>query len=152
MKNAIKHSAARFPGMLVLLALASLAPADLPPMEPRVHLGEKTFGVTIADTGESRRKGLSGRAPLARECGLLFVFNYDGYHAIWMKNMRFSIDVIWIDNTGIVVHIERGLVPDSYPQTFVPASPARYVLEVAAGEGKGVSPGMPVRFENIPGH
>ena len=81
---------------------------------------------------------------------MLFIFERDGQVAIWMKEMRFSLDVIWISRYGSVVHVEREVHPDSYPKQFVPEKPARYVLEVSAGAGAGVSVGDPVYFRNVP--
>lgn len=64
---------------------------------------------------------------------MLFVFEEDGYHAFWMKDMKFSIDMIWLDESMAIVHIERNVSPSSYPNTYKSPEPARYVLEVQAG-------------------
>ena len=65
--------------------------------------------------------------------GMLFVFETDDLHSFWMRDMLFSIDILWIAMDGTVVHIEPSVSPDSFPQTFTPPTPARYVLEVPAG-------------------
>ena len=52
----------------------------------------------------------------------------------WMKDMKFSIDIIWIDENMSVIHIEKSLSPDTYPKVYYPESPAKYVLEVSAGQ------------------
>ncbi len=117
--------------------------------QPQVRLGDKTFVVTVADTNETRRQGLSDSAPLAADRGMLFIFERDGRHGIWMKDMRFALDIIWISRFGAVVHIERSVHPDTYPRAFTPDKPAKYVLEISAGAGEGVSVGAPVYFENV---
>lgn len=89
--------------------------------------------VDVADSDEERIKGLSGSDPLPANHGLLFIFNADGYPAIWMKDMNYAIDIIWIDREGTIVSIAPSVQPDSYPQIFKPAQPARYVLEMKAG-------------------
>lgn len=93
----------------------------------------------VADTPASRTLGLSGRKGLAKDEGLLFVFEHPGKYGFWMKDMLFSIDIIWINEEGIVVHVERNATPESYfnndpPQTFVNTPDAKYVLELAAGQ------------------
>lgn len=99
-----------------------------------IHLRESlALSVKVADTPTARVTGLSGSAPLADNHGLLFVFEEDGYPAIWMKDMRFAIDIIWVDREGEIVDIAQNVSPDSYPQTFKPRAPARYVVEVNAG-------------------
>jgi uncharacterized membrane protein (UPF0127 family) len=40
---------------------------------------------------------------------------------------------LWIDEAGKIVYIEKSLSPDTYPKTFTPTSPAKYVLELPAG-------------------
>lgn len=89
--------------------------------------------VAVADTDALRAQGLSGTAPFEEDEGMLFVFDDDGIYSFWMKDMNYAIDILWLDAAGKVVHIERNLSPDSYPMSFTPHSPARYVLEVRAG-------------------
>jgi len=89
--------------------------------------------VAIADTEALREHGLSGYSGLAPDEGMLFVFPSDGTYSFWMKDMLFSIDMLWIDAQGRVVDIEKAVSPDTFPQAFTPDSPSRYVLEVSAG-------------------
>ena len=96
-------------------------------------IGDATITVEKADTEAARERGLSGRASLAPDTGMLFVFEYSQIRGFWMKDMRFPIDIVWADETGKVVTIAENLSPDSYPQTFYPTSSALYVLEVPAG-------------------
>lgn len=87
----------------------------------------------LADTRASRELGLSGRKSMGDDEGLLFAFDKPGRYGFWMKDMQFPLDIIWINENGIVVSIERGLTPESYPKTFMNQSEASYVLEVNAG-------------------
>lgn len=103
---------------------------------PVVEIGGTRVAVSIADTPEERSQGLSGRAPLAENEGMLFIFPEDGKHGFWMKDMRFSIDIIWLSSEDVVVHIEEHVSPESYPASFASQNPARFVLEVPAGFAK----------------
>jgi len=96
-------------------------------------LGEAEVLVEIADTPDERRIGLSGRPSLAEGTGMFFVFDTVGMHSIWMPDMHFAIDVVWLDEDLDVVHIAEHITPASYPTAFSPTTPARYVLEVPAG-------------------
>jgi uncharacterized membrane protein (UPF0127 family) len=89
--------------------------------------------VEVADTPALRVQGLSGRAPFSDDEGMLFVFPEDGDLPIWMKDMNFALDIIWIDQAGRIVHIEPSVQPDSYPRIYKAGTPARYVLELRAG-------------------
>ncbi len=105
-------------------------------------------GVEVADNPLARTQGLSGRESLQEGEGLLFVFDRPGRHSFWMKDMNFPIDIIWLEGDGDVVHIEKDVRPDSYPQTFTPRLPARYVLEVNAGftENQNIKVGDKAEF------
>ena len=88
--------------------------------------------VTFADTPEERRQGLSGTEPLGPLEGKLFLFDDSDRHGIWMKDMNYSIDILWIDEELEIAHIEESVSPETYPQIFRPVEPARYVLETSA--------------------
>ncbi len=101
----------------------------------RMQQAENRIGLSLerVDTEESRRKGLSGRQSMPRGQGMLFDFDQPGQHCIWMKDMKFSLDIIWLDEDRRVTKIQENAHPDSYPETFCPDQPARYVIEVNSG-------------------
>ena len=78
--------------------------------------------------------GLMHRDGLCEDCGMLFVFGDDGRHGIWMKNMRFDIDVVFLDSDWRVVGVAQDVPPCAKePCTvYTPDSDARYVLELDA--------------------
>ena len=108
-----------------------------------VRLKGQTLRVAVADTPEKREKGLSGTTGLGGDEGMLFMFPGDGVYGFWMKDMLYSIDIVWIASDGRVVYIVRDATPASYPTDFLPDTPARYVLELQAGwaNAHGVSIG-----------
>ena len=89
--------------------------------------------VDLADTPSKRIQGLSGRETLSYGAGLLMKFDEDGYPGIWMKDMNFPIDIVWIDKDWIVRDVTPSVGPETYPQAFYPKEPIRYILEVPAG-------------------
>lgn len=89
--------------------------------------------VEIADTDAARTEGLSGRDTLLDGHGLLMVFPANEVSGIWMKDMRFPLDILWIDESGVIVTIAQEITPQTYPKVFYPASATRYVLEVPGG-------------------
>ncbi len=89
--------------------------------------------VYLADTEAKRIKGLGGLSSIPRDYGMFFIFNSADYQSIWMKDMLFSIDIIWIDENNKIVHIEKNISPDTYPKIFTAPLKARYVLEMNAG-------------------
>lgn len=65
---------------------------------------------------------------------MLFVFDISDLYGFWMKDMRFSIDIVWIDADWKIVGVERNVTRTTYPQIFVPKIPIKYVLELPSGE------------------
>ncbi|OHA85158.1 MAG: hypothetical protein A2408_03460 [Candidatus Yonathbacteria bacterium RIFOXYC1_FULL_52_10] len=92
--------------------------------------------IEIVDTLSTREQGLSGRTTLGEREGMLFVFETAEVYRFWMKDMMFPLDIIWIGEDWRVVDITHNALPTSYPATFAPQTPARYVLEVPAGTAK----------------
>ncbi len=99
------------------------------PGTPILHIGEMPLRVVIANTSEERAKGLSHRDTFEGADGMLFVFSETDYHRIWMKDMRFPIDIIWIGEDLKVINIQKNVHPDTYPNVFKPDQPARYAVE-----------------------
>lgn len=99
----------------------------------RIVVGETALIVKIADTEEARIAGLSNVPELKPKNGVFFKFETNDFHGIWMKDMNFAIDVIWIDKDYQVVHIEKNVSPDTYPTVFKPKTKSMYVLETNAG-------------------
>jgi len=98
-----------------------------------VVVGEKTITVEIADNEKKRIKGLSYRKNLKEDYGMLFVSDNDGSFGIWMKDMNFPIDIIWVNKHFEIVYIEENVLPSTFPETFKSDIPARFVLEVKSG-------------------
>ena len=98
-----------------------------------IIVGEKDILVEIADTMARRTQGLSGRETLPENEGLLFVFKETGKHPFWMRDMRFPIDIIWINEHFVVVDVTENINPATFPEIFEPMELIRYVLETNAG-------------------
>ncbi len=99
-----------------------------------IELGEEvSIIVRVVASDQARIQGLSGTESLAQQEGLFFVFPTSDTHGIWMKDMNYAIDIIWLDDEFRVVHIAPDVAPETYPDVFRPEEPARYVLEVVAG-------------------
>lgn len=124
---------------IVLLSVALEPKKPVPAVQPQtlprgtVLAGSTTIAVEVADTHLSRRQGLSGRTTLPAGTGMLFAFEQEGDWGIWMKDMQFPIDIIWMDSAGAVITVAADVSPATYPNSFYPERPARYVLEVPAG-------------------
>ncbi len=119
---------------LLILSLVALALLDHQSTRPSTILINGTpLAITRAVTVAQRQQGLSNREHLAPNHGMLFVFDTPDRHGIWMKDMRFPIDILWLDPNGTVVDLQSNVSPETYPTVFTPKMPAQYVLELPAG-------------------
>ena len=100
-----------------------------------IMLNSTVMEVEIADTEVERQNGLSGRDLLSSDHGMLFVFETEGRHSFWMKNMRFPLDILWFNKERELVDMAVNLRPEGVlPQkVYTPKQEALYVLEVPSG-------------------
>lgn len=94
---------------------------------------KKTYNLEYAKTTSQQELGLSDRPCLPDDGALLFLFPTDDKFGIWMKNMKFPIDVIWLDKDRRIVTIKKDMEPSSYPKIFYPDTTSRYVIELKKG-------------------
>ena len=97
-----------------------------------INIQGARFFATLADTAEERQQGLSGTSELEELQVMLFAFDTNDRHGIWMKDMNYPTRVFWVSEDFQIIHIERRVGPESYPKTFKPSRPARYVIESRA--------------------
>ena len=104
-----------------------------------IKIDETVLEVQVADTEPRRVRGLMFQDQLPYDQGMIFVFNESGVYSLWMLNMQFSLDMIWFDENGDIVHIEKNIPPCKTPieimacQSIVPSGEAKYILEVSSG-------------------
>lgn len=115
---------------------SEVSPDDWSKIYPNVvplTIGEIPVLASVAEDTPSKIKGLSGTPFLPDNVVKLFVFGAEGSHPIWMKEMNYPLDIIWVAKEGKIVHIEEDVSPDSYPDSFSSPIPAWYVVEANAG-------------------
>jgi len=119
--------------------------ADYEPLYP-MKIGEVSVLASVADSPEERQQGLSNTTMLPDDVVKLFIFDTENKWSFWMKDMLYSIDMIWVNESGKVVTVKSAVTPETYPESFTPTDPARYVIETVAGfaEQHGIVPGTVV--------
>lgn len=88
--------------------------------------------IEIADTDYETQTGLMYRDGMEDNQGMLFVFEEPAYHSFYMKNTKFSIDIIFIDKDLRIASFKERAKPldEAGLNSEVPV---QYVLEVNAG-------------------
>jgi len=98
-----------------------------------IVVGDTALIVDVVETPKDRERGLSGRRELIDNNGMLFVFEEKQINKFWMKDMKFSIDIIWFNEYGEIIYFVENVSPETYPQLFGPDEDSQYILEVRAG-------------------
>lgn len=90
------------------------------------------FAVEVAATPEQLSQGLMFRRDLPAGSGMLFDFGSPRQVSMWMKNTLIPLDMLFMDRTGRVIHVEQYTVPGSL-EPRGPSEPVLGVLELPAG-------------------
>lgn len=103
----------------------------------------------LRDDSAERIQGLSGRESLGKDTAMLFAYDneQDGL-CFWMKDMKFDIDIIWLDSEKNIVDVKQFATAASFPEKFCPRKAAQYVIEVNSGQAaaRGFVIGSRVKF------
>ena len=127
--------------------------AALPAMAQQLPVVQLNAGMhliraeVVADYA-TRAQGLMHRKSLAQNAGMLFIFDNEAVHCMWMKNTLIPLSVAFIDDRGTIVNIA-----DMEPHSEVShcaAQPVRYALEMNRGwfAARGIKPGT--RLGGVP--
>lgn len=123
---------------LFFIGFVALRVSQLGPLHANVVLADRTLTVLVAQTPKQVYTGLGGRETLDDADGMILVFDRLARHAIVMRDMRFPIDIVWIDRGTIVdiapnIAIEPGK-DDGALTVYFPRTEANIVLELPAGK------------------
>jgi uncharacterized membrane protein (UPF0127 family) len=101
----------------------------------KIKLDGKTINVRIADTTIKKMLGLMYEKKLNNNEGMLFIFENETYAPIWMRNMLFPIDVIWLDKNLNIIEKVENLKPAKLFEfkTYGSKVKAKYIIELPSG-------------------
>ena len=150
MRAPLRHSLSLAAGALALSAWAGATPAVVPLTLP----SGKVLQAEVMVSDEDRAMGLMFRPSLPLDRGMVFIFETADFHGIWMKNCKFPIDILWLDEEKKVVHVAESVPPckaDPCP-VYDPMRRASFVIELNAGQARREKAvvGSAVRFDPSP--
>jgi hypothetical protein len=112
----------------------------------RIKIGSVWLNALVADTFVKSMIGLMFRKNIKQNECMLFIFKRPGSHSIWMKNMRFAIDVMWLGKDMKIIEIIEGIQPCSrfHCETYGKSNDSMYFIEANSGFVKrnGIKKGM----------
>jgi uncharacterized membrane protein (UPF0127 family) len=122
-------------------AVAQGAPAAvesaLEPLDILTASGSHTFFVEVMRDDSQRARGLMYRRSMPQDRGMLFDFKREEPVSMWMKNTYLSLDMVFIDRAGRVIHVAEDTEPLS-ERIISSGGPAFAVLEVNAGTARRI--------------
>lgn len=122
--------------MVVFLGCqVSILDCRIQPIKIITSLGTIGYSVEVVDGVLSRTIGLMYRRSLPANSGMLFLYKNEQNVVFWMKNVFFSLDIIFIDNSGRIIKICSNTIPNDPAFIHSPA-PIIGVLELHGGTAK----------------
>jgi uncharacterized membrane protein (UPF0127 family) len=102
----------------------------------KIRIKGRRFTAYVADSPIKQMLGLMHWKGLKRNECMLFVFGRDARYGFWMRNMNFSIDIVWLgEDWRVVDFVENAKPSRSFFdfKTMKPRGNSRYVLEFRKG-------------------
>jgi len=93
------------------------------------------FDVYLATNDEQRRRGLMYVRNMPERTGMLFIYDEEDVHSMWMKNTYISLDIVFALADGSISSVVQDTVPLSL-KSLASREPVQYVLELNAGSAR----------------
>lgn len=119
-------------GSVVLLSSTAHADCAEDAVTLRGGFGQAQFNVRVADEPSERAQGLMFVEQMGPMEGMLFVFETPRSVSFWMRNTLIPLDMIFVDEMGIVRSIQAMAQPLDETPIFG-GDDIQFVLEVNGG-------------------
>jgi uncharacterized protein len=144
-----RKSAVLIPAIIAAVAVGGLGIAFIPAevkeqgktefSKGTVKIDDNVITVEIADTAAERQRWLTFRAePMPLDSALLIKYDQPDLYEVWMLNIQYNLDLVWIDSEGNVVYIIKNAPPcdnvvETVSCTYKTTTRSLYVLAAASG-------------------
>lgn len=120
----------------------------------KIKINNEEFNLSVARTDEDRKKGLAKFDSIKENEGMVFIFDTPGNYSFYMKDMKFNIDIVFLNERKEVVSIFKNAKTTDYVnplqyEAYKPDYPSKYVLEFKEGtiQKIGLKLGDKIDFE-----
>jgi len=121
--------------LIIVIILGTVMYYRIKPLSATLTVRETTFIIELAVSGVEKMKGLSGRASLPVNHGMLFLYDHKERFPFTMMGMKFPLDFIWLDG-NVILDITKNVSPGT--PMILPSVPVDKILEINAGEADAV--------------
>jgi uncharacterized membrane protein (UPF0127 family) len=104
-----------------------------------IVINNHSISTEIAETPAERQRWLTFRTEeLPLNSSLLLVYDKSDLYSVWLLNIQFNLDLIWLDDAGNIVYMKQNAPPcentlDAAQCTYKNTKPARYILAATTG-------------------
>jgi uncharacterized protein len=104
-----------------------------------LRIDNNTIQVEIAESPAARQRWLTFREhSLPLDSAILLVYSKPDLYPLWLLNIQFNVDLMWVDEKGNIVYIVKDVPPcksslDAVQCTYKNTKPAKYILAATAG-------------------
>ncbi len=117
----------------------------------KLKIGDHLITVEIADTDDRRAYGLMFRQSLAKDNGMLFVFEDEEKRSFWMKNTLIPLSIAYFGADHAlneIIDMQPAVMGATRPKTYPSRTKAKYALEMDLGwfEKRKIRPGVRFKF------
>lgn len=105
---------------LIWLGASLPAPVYAEPVFPKIEIGittsdgrVKRFDTELAHLPQLRQHGLMHRQDMADNQAMLFIWPQPAKRLFWMKNTPLSLDILFFNDAGKLVHAHQNTTPFS---------------------------------------
>ena len=101
-----------------------------------ITVGQKRLVVEVADKDLERAYGLMFVTKMAKNTGMLFVFDEPEMQSFWMKNTRIPLAIGYFDGESKLIEVlemEPASILEREIKTYPSSAPAKFALEMNKG-------------------
>ena len=126
-------------GIIIYFGYVFVYKINVPDNKVKITLNKKEYNLDIARTDEERSRGLAKFESIKDDEGMLFIFDSPGRYSFFMKDMKFNIDIIFLDVNKKVVDMYKNVKFQDYKnpydyETYKPNFNSKYTIELKDGE------------------
>lgn len=137
--------------LLIIIAVAIINKGSVG--QTSVEIANQKFNIEVAKTDQEKQVGLSKTEVLGENDGMLFVFDEPDYYSFWMRNMKFPIDILFINGDKVNTIIENASpsADSSSLEIYKPKEKSDKVFEINAGTVKkyNIKEGSTININNL---
>ena len=122
-------------GIVLLIILIYFALPQNNAYKSYAYINGQKFNIEIAKTDAEKEIGLSKYNKISDDFGMYFPFGSSNYYSFWMKDMKFPIDIIYLNKNEVVQIFKNAPIPNNREdelEIYRNQNPADSVLEINA--------------------